>query len=172
MILIMIILLVFLLAGVIAAISVKCLRNREYSYYQTAAYRIVKEAYLDAAIRGEAITADGEKMMICLKITDQKSSPGHVFDPAKAVSIGRIQQENQLCIRDVTVSAQHCIIYQEEEELLLQDLGSSNGTAVKRGRRTIWLEPGRAVPLIDRDRLYVGNVAVTVVIFYYNTLFM
>lgn len=72
----------------------------------------------------------------------------------KELIIGRMPENGQSCIfslNDVMVSQKHCKIYRQGEQILLQDLGSTNHT---------WLNGGMvegAVPLIYGDKITVGR---------------
>ena len=56
--------------------------------------------------------------------------------------------DNDLVLRDETVSRYHCRIYQESNQYLIKDLDSTNGTFVNRVRvREAWLKAGCSVTL-------------------------
>jgi Nif-specific regulatory protein len=65
------------------------------------------------------------------------------------VSIGR-DPANQICLDDPLVSRRHCLLRQSAESYLLQDLDSSNGTAVND-------VPVRSRLLADGDRIKIGE---------------
>lgn len=68
----------------------------------------------------------------------------HVFDQG-TITIGAMD-DNDVVIRDETVSRYHCKIYQEDNAYVLQDLGSTNGTFINKVRiKEAYLRPGCAV---------------------------
>ena len=136
-----------------------------------AAQRIMKEEYLDQAIRrenGEQYSEIGEiKTMLCLGVQGTKNA--YVFDPAYPVTIGRSPQENKLCLKDSAISAKHCLLQLVQGKLWVTDEGSSNGTGVRHGKSWFWVESGQSAPLQSGDVLCIGSVSIKVVLFYYNT---
>merc|ERR1711908_261802 len=57
---------------------------------------------------------------------------GHkVHIPASGITIGRRHNNNLVLLQDGTVSAHHAMIFSEECEFFLADLGSCNGTCVR-----------------------------------------
>lgn len=57
---------------------------------------------------------------------------GHkVHVPASGISIGRRHNNNLVLVQDGTVSAHHAVIFCEEGEFYLSDLGSCNGTCIR-----------------------------------------
>src|SRR5690606_23325992 len=56
----------------------------------------------------------------------------YVFDQ-DVVHIGAME-DNHLVVDDETVSRNHCKIFREGDQYIIQDLGSTNGTFVNRGR--------------------------------------
>lgn len=55
---------------------------------------------------------------------------------------------------EAKVSRRHARIRREDDRYLIEDLGSTNGTFVNRGRRLI---PGNRQPLADGDEIIVGK---------------
>lgn len=79
---------------------------------------------------------------------------GHkVHIPASGITIGRRHNNNLVLVQDGTVSAHHAMIFCEEGEFFINDLGSCNGTCVR-------LSPERTEsdwhPIIDGDILGAG----------------
>ena len=58
---------------------------------------------------------------------------------------------------DLGVSRKHAVILKENEEYLLEDLGSANGTIVNSERA----EPGVRIPLSEGDTIYLGRLKAT-----------
>ncbi len=58
---------------------------------------------------------------------------------------------------DLGVSRKHALILRENDEYLLEDLGSANGTIVNTERA----EPGERIPLREGDTIYLGRLKAT-----------
>ena len=81
----------------------------------------------------------------------------HTFDQRDRIRIGAAD-ENDLVIRDDTVSRHHCEIYLEAGQYLVRDLGSTNGTFVDRVRiREAWLRPGCQLTLGTTELRYAAS---------------
>ncbi len=63
--------------------------------------------------------------LVILESTAEKA--GKVFPFTQEFIIGR-DPENDMFLKDVFVSKQHCLIYKHGKKILIKDLGSSNGT--------------------------------------------
>mmetsp|Transcript_28874 Transcript_28874/g.54141 ORF Transcript_28874/g.54141 Transcript_28874/m.54141 type:complete len:343 (+) Transcript_28874:49-1077(+) len=79
---------------------------------------------------------------------------GHkVTVPAAGITIGRVSDNTLVLLQDGTVSAHHAMLFHENGEFFIQDLGSCNGTCVR-------LSPERASsdwhPIMDGDVLGAG----------------
>jgi Nif-specific regulatory protein len=64
---------------------------------------------------------------------------------------------SEVTIDDPLVSARHARIAVGVHEAVLEDLGSTNGTAILRGGERRRLEPGDAVALMDEDVIELGS---------------
>ena len=83
---------------------------------------------------------------------------GKTFRPyADRFSIGR-SPSNSLVIRNTHISGRHGLIMKKGVEYIFQDLGSTNGTLVRRIGEHIYLnKQGRSdLPLQDGDELVLG----------------
>jgi transcriptional regulator with GAF, ATPase, and Fis domain len=87
----------------------------------------------------------------------------HAFEKGE-VRIGAMA-DNDLVLRDETVSRYHCRIVQEETGYVLQDLGSTNGTFINRVRiREAFLKPGCTVHLGQTEaKFHAGEEEVEIV---------
>ncbi|MGM0557765.1 MAG: sigma 54-interacting transcriptional regulator [Myxococcota bacterium] len=90
---------------------------------------------------------NGKPESVHVRMVHLVVSPGldtaeeYTFDQA-SVSLG-MRDDNDVVLEDQTVSRAHCRIYQEGENYILEDLGSTNGTYVNGVRiRQAYLEPG------------------------------
>ncbi len=81
----------------------------------------------------------------------------HAFDQRDAVTIGAAE-DNDVVLRDETVSRYHCRIFREGGSYLVKDLGSTNGTFVNRVRvREAWLRPGCNLSLGTSELRFVAS---------------
>jgi len=77
---------------------------------------------------------------------DGEHAAEYIFDQSK-IAIGAMN-DNDLTIEDETVSRYHCHIRQEDDNYIITDLGSTNGTFVNRVRvKEAYLKPGCTVGL-------------------------
>lgn len=132
---IIITILVFAACAAIAVTAFVCRSRRKgmEQKMQDAAYKVLKEKYLEQAIRIQKQDRYPEnKTMVFLSWKDSGKN-GYVFDAEQTIKIGRDPERNDLCIRDRTVSEQHCMLFLYENRLVVQDLDSTNGTYVKKG---------------------------------------
>ena len=162
---------IVVLAAVIAVGAFICARmiinNREQKKYYDAAYKMIKEQYLDDALRlqGGAMNTQFLKTMVYLKNMRGKRD-GFVFDPEQGIYLGR-NVENTLCIRDLKVSGHHCRLFLYNGYLYVEDMGSSNGTRLKQGRK---IEPvSGSMPVVSGDRILFGDQDFKVILFNFDT---
>ena len=169
-----------MLIGVIAAISLAAVgvavyvvhsgKKAEKQKYYDAAYKVLKEECLDLAIRNqnERMRAE-QKLMLYLKWKDSEKQ-GYVFDPEKPVRIGRSPEQNDICIREGTVSSQHCVLFLYQGGLYLQDLNSRNGTLLKQGFSRHLVNGTEQV--FSGDRIIVGSMTFQVTLFLFDMAYM
>ena len=98
----------------------------------------------------EGITPQGER--IVLKI------PGVSLVEKAGAVIGRSPSESAFIINHEQVSRRHFRLLLVSGQVMIEDLGSTNGTSVN----GIPLNPGARQPLGDGSRLQTGNLALTV----------
>ena len=77
--------------------------------------------------------------------------------PEPVAHIGR-SPSNEVVLEDIVVSARHSQIVQGLDDATIEDLGSTNGTAVVReGERLVSSEPGDRIPLLPGDVIELGT---------------
>lgn len=105
----------------------------------------------------------GEKRIHAKLIIERGGAPGTEFDLTNDEStIGRWDADNGVFPdvdldahdEDAKVSRRHARIRRSNGNYSIEDLGSTNGTYVNRGRRLL---PGNAQPLSDGDEVIVGK---------------
>lgn len=162
---IIILLIVFVAAGVTLWIRHSIKLTEQKKYYDAAA-RMLKEDCLDQIIQSHGKKRRGSgKIMIYLRVSGGEKQ-GFVFDPEKGIRIGRIQEGNEICIRDMRVSACHCCIYLYQGEPVIQDFNSSNGTWVKRGMRKHMVEGTERI--FSGDKLMIGSTKLGIQFFQFD----
>lgn len=166
-----------LLAMVVIAI-VANKKKTEYRKMYTAAGNILREDYLNYALQNHAVNdslkqPQGRKKMICLKTNRNKKKISFVFDPEKSIYIGRDADASNVFIDNVSVSLKNCRIYAENNQIMLEDLYSTNGTVVRRGSfKRYMLRDGYRIALHSGDVICVGNSELKLLIFDYNIAVM
>ena len=71
----------------------------------------------------------------------------------ETMSIGRVDQRD-ICIKDPTVSTNHCTIMMRDGRCIVRDEGSTNGTRIN----GVQLDPGVENDLMSGDMLQVGGI--------------
>lgn len=145
-------------------------RKAERQKYYDAAYKVIKEGCLNNAIRNQnEKIQNGQKLMLYLKWKDSERQ-GYVFDPEKPIRIGRTPGMNDICIREETVSSEHCILFLYQGDIFLQDLNSRNGTWIRKGLRKHLAEG--AEPVVSGDRIMVGSLVIRITIFTFDMAYV
>ena len=98
----------------------------------------------------EGVTPQNER--IALKI------PGASLAEEAGAIVGRSPAESAFVINHEQVSRRHFRLLLVSGQVMVEDLGSTNGTSVN----GIPLHPGAPHPLLDGSRLQTGNLALTV----------
>lgn len=169
---------VIVIGLIVLGIVITKQRNAEIQKYYSAAANIVKEDLLDYSIKNNIVNGSNQptvaRLMLYLKTVNGKNRYSYVFDPAKIIRVGRkkINDKNTICLNDIKVSHEHCIIYTDGYRVYLQDMNSLNGTVVKRGFKKYLLNNGEVMEIVSKDKLYIGSVIFQVTIFYYDSLTM
>lgn len=149
------------------------LRKKEINKYYVAAQRIIQEQCLNYSIKNPMNSKIGQpqtqKIMLCLKAEKAKNK-GFVFDPEDKVYIGRTNNDNSICLQDVTVSGKHCCLYLYGNEVWLQDLNSANGTFVKRGLEKPYFLQGSQMQIASGDKICVGKTVFKAELFFCDLL--
>ena len=161
---------------IVAVISNK--KRTEYRKIYTAAGNILREDYLNYALQNHVVDAslrrpEGSKRMICIRTVQNKKKISYVFDPEKGILIGRDAEKSNIFIDNPAISQNHCRIYSADGHIILEDLYSTNGTVVKRGRfKRYTIRDGYRMSLHSGDALLIGNSELKVLIFDYDITMM
>ncbi len=119
-------------------------------------FGIMRLIYLDIqSMRSKNSKAEGNHPY--LKLLNQRERLDFKIEEAysldKNLSIGRTQ-ENDIAFGDSFLSKKHARFSVREDQVFLEDLGSSNGTFVNGNR----LKVGVEALLADGDKIRMGNV--------------
>lgn len=100
--------------------------------------------------QGEAVSRPDsqEYALLVLQQGPGSQSPAYQLEPP-VVAVGR-GTDQQIFLDDITVSRKHAEISYQDQQWLLKDLGSLNGTYVNR-------EPVDAVLLVNGDEIQIGK---------------
>lgn len=151
-----------LLFGALAIISVvlfirqKTRESRRESQYR-AASTLVKEMLLREAMSRNAVKAPERRKQVLLLDWEDGKKENYAFDPDKGVRIGRDVSKCQLTVLQDSVSGEHCIIFASQGQLYVKDLGSTNGTWIKRSFHRPFRVSGTQ-PVQSGDKLIVGGI--------------
>lgn len=165
-------LVILLLAGVLAGNRAARRRQR----VREAAHRLVENDLLDYELHNPLDRRPQRpalrRMLVCLKV-GTKPTRTYVLDPARGQGIffGRDPQ-CEVCLSEVVVSGRHCRVYWDGRTVVLQDLGSSNGTQVQRGLFRRWELHGNCLALQSNDRLWIGHTTFWIQPFLYDDTLM
>lgn len=166
-----IVIFLLLVIGAVIGISVYMGRkNNEIKKYYAAAAKIKKEESLTQRLgRSAQQTPPQDNVMVYLKWKSGEKQ-GYVFDPGAGIRIGRNRSGNQIMIQDKTVSGSHCCVFLYENQVYLQDMGSTNGTWIC---RMFWkTQVTQPYPLSSGDKFYVGDVKFQIKIFSFDATFL
>lgn len=127
------------------------------SLYKLMEERVLSETLRNQISNEEAVRKEYQSIFLLVEFPDTRPWKGYVFPLDEAVTIGR-SRENKINIRDDMVSRLHCKIAWINGQLYLQDMGTANGTQLKRGIfGTQNLSSGEIMPLEDGDQIVTGR---------------
>lgn len=120
-----------------------------------AGYAVAEESAYEEEEWGKTIYIEAqsvdEKGIYCLYTPEGKILAKLEKDQ---LTIGKLKEEADVVLEDVSVSRLHARIYKEENEIYLEDLNSTNGT-YKNG---LQLQPYEKRKLENEDEIQVGKV--------------
>ena len=165
--------------GVVALVIILNAQREERDKYYAAARNILKDDFLRKTLEnpvksgGDSGGAGDQKLMVYLKTIGIKPPKRYVFNPEREIPFGRQRDESGVFLNEATVSQKHCRIFLYGENVWLEDLGSSNGTGLKRGLfGNFWLTSGQQAPLRSGDVLIIGSTKLKITLFVFDTVYM
>lgn len=114
----------------------------------------------------QASSEELQKKFLYMEFLNTKPLIMHVFGLDECITIGR-SQDNMIWIRDPMLSRMHCKISQVEGNLVLQDMGTANGTVIQRGiLGRVRLNSGEQVLLYPKDVVKLGKYRLKIRVLY------
>lgn len=151
------------------------IKKTERQKYYAAAGNILREEFLNYSLQNTVSPENtiseprAAKVMLYLKSQSPGKKAQFVFDPEKGIDIGRDSGRCNIFINEAEVSQFHCRIYSQNDRVFLQDMGSSNGTFVKRGViKKYGLFNGNQIELKTGDKVLIGSCVFDIYLFYYD----
>lgn len=165
---------VLLCAAAVAAILCLTLagyrRQEERQRYYSAARALVQSEILDQEIRNrngvpQAAEPTARRLLLYLRVHTRPMKK-YVLDPRRGILFGRDAQSCDVLLSEGVISEQQCRIGEHRGAIWLTDLGSANGTLLRKGIfRTLRLRGGQSVRLESGDRLILGSVRFDLILF-------
>lgn len=145
---------IFVIAVIIIFILIR--RNRKKRYQEmneVESLKAQREKELAGALAANRSEV-GQQEKPCIVLTDVAEPTKSFSVPLKhSIVIGRSAADCQIVLDyDKSVSSRHCEIFEKDNQVLIRDLGSTNGTFVN--RRRIGAETG----LISGSTIILGNL--------------
>ncbi len=150
-----------LVEGVYWFITLRKRKKMEKQIRKTL-YKLLEKVVLDKALREgigseEAAQYARAGRYLYVEFPDTKPLLGIVYNLDTGVTIGR-DMGNRLVLRDAAISRMHCKISLQQGILVLQDLGTANGTRIRQG----WfgkavVHSGEQILLEEGNTIYLGN---------------
>ena len=150
-----------------------CFKNRKKREKEAkkSLHKLMEEHVLTRTLKErittqQASSEEMQKKFLYIEFLNTKPLLMHMFGLDECITIGR-SQDNMIWIRDPVLSRMHCKISQVDGNLVLQDMGTVNGTVIQRGifRR---IKPGRGgqALLYPKDVIKLGNYRLKIRVFY------
>lgn len=158
------IILIFLL------ICLKNNRRRErltlQSLYKLMEGRVLNRTLQNPISTQQAVAYEYQQLYLRVEFPDTKPWMAYLFSLEDCVTVGR-SRENKISIQDARISRMHCKIGVQNGVLYLQDMGTANGTKIKRGLLyRITLQPQEAIELYSGDVIYLGRYRMKIRTYY------
>lgn len=145
--------------------------KKERRLIEKSLYKFLEDRVLNLSLhhrisREQAVALEYQKLFLYVDFMDTKPHMMHLFSLDDCVTIGR-SQSNVICIRDPRLSRMHCKISLIQGRVYLQDLGSANGTVIKRGMfQKIPVNSQGIIELYQGDILSMGSYSLKINTYY------
>lgn len=168
---------VVLVAAVVCVVLILYRRHEERLRCYSAARMLVRSEILDHEIlnrTGTTLVAEptSRRLLLCL-CAHTKPKKKYVLDPRRGILFGRDTQSCDVLLSEAVISEQQCRIGEYQGAIWLTDLGSANGTVLRKGLfRTLKLRGGQSVRLESGDRLILGSIRFDLILFPFDGTMM
>lgn len=164
------------LAAGIAIFVMSCRRHEERVQYYSAAKALVQSDILEYEIQNHethGIAAPKSRRILLYLRVASKQAKKYVLDPQKGITFGRDTKTCDVLLNEAIVSEHHCRIQEKNGQVWLTDLGSSNGTILRKGLfHKVRLGSGQSVRVSSGDRLIVGSAVFDLTLFLFDNATM
>lgn len=148
-------------------------RQAERARYCSAAWTLLQNEILDHEIRNhdgniQNPAQEGTRTMLYLRVRG-KPPQKYVLDPRDGILFGRDSHSCDVLLHEAVISEQQCRIWEQKDCIWLTDLGSANGTVLRRGLfHRYTLRGGQSIRLQSGDRLQLGQASFDLILFPFN----
>ena len=161
------------LAAGAAVFFVSYRRHEERARYYSAAKALVQSEILDYEIRnhatGKLIAPPSTRRIILYLRVHARPPQKYVLDPQKGILFGRDSAACDVLLNEAVVSQRHCRIQEQNGAVWLTDLGSANGTVLRKGLfHKVTLHSGQSVRVSSGDKLYLGRTRFDLTLFLFD----
>ncbi|WP_167955910.1 FHA domain-containing protein [Anaerosporobacter faecicola] len=159
-------------------------RRKQIQKRNQAAFDIIKEEALCNALVNPVLDEKQEdqvqdkryhledRQMLQLVTIQAKKKVNYIFSLEKIITFGRNPKTSDVCLKDPMVSGIHCTIFKNQQTVWIKDMGSSNGTIIKRKGNYCVLGNEEAIELKNKDLLQIGEVTFRIELFFINKRYL
>ncbi len=158
------------IAVILTLIIIKILTNKKRKR-MGAVYNLLKNDALNFAVQHPKQEKYRMDQKLIIEFISKKINLDAVFNVEHEIVIGRGKDCN-LSIKHPGISDVHCIITKRQNDILIMDRHSSNGTIIKRGSKRMQLPPEGTFQLRKNDKIIISGIAITVNMFYLDKRFL
>lgn len=157
-------------AAVVGLMVMRYRRREERQRYYSAARALVQDEILNHEIRSQvtgisAAELTARRFLLYLRV-HTKPMKKYVLDPRRGILFGRDVRSCDVLLSEAVISEHQCKISEYKGAVWLTDLGSANGTILRKGLfSTLRLRGGQSVRVESGDQLILGSVRFDLIIF-------
>jgi len=155
---------------IIVLLSLKKKNHRErltcQNLYKLLEVRVLNRNLQNRISTEAAAQYEWQQMFVRLEFLDARPWLAYLYATDECITIGR-SRENMVFIRDDLLSRMHCKIVAQNNVLYLQDMGTTNGTILKKGLFSKTVLASQEIKVLNSgDIIYVGHYRIRVKIYY------
>lgn len=142
------------------------------SLYKLMEVRVLNRTLQNRISSEQAAEYEYQQFFVRVECLDAKPWMACLFAMDECVTIGR-SMENKVSVRDDLLSRMHCKLMVQNHTLYLQDMGTTNGTGIKRGiLRKVMLQPHSLAEIQSGDVIYIGHYRMKIRFYYGYQIYM